>query len=520
MRTSDEWATPDLAAVARVLQDTTGLIFPPNRREPAEAGMRRAMAHLGVDAFDLRRAIAVPGIARDTLVTELTVGETFFFRESGQLDFLRDSVLPSLRDSIGDARPLRMWSAGSATGEEAYSLAMVLREAGWSWPASILGTDLVPARLAAARRGRYTHWSMRGVPEAAIDRYFVRQDKYFLVREDIRTSVEFRVLNLADDDYPSSSSGVGLMDVIFCRNVLIYFDKPNVESIVRRLLASLAPDGWLFLGASDPAIADLVQCEVVLTGAGLAYRPLPPGSVMSRRADLATPVSTLVVDNAVFEPFTPPTGFNTKSMDEVDYASPAIDTYTVPHDADEKPAVVEETSAVPARGFAELYDGGDYSAAASAARLAIEGGDTSERAWTLLIRSLANEGRLEAAGEAAAAALDYHGMSAEVSYLNGMLLAQSGRHADAAAAFKRSLYLDARFAIAHLALGDALFAVGDPAAARRAYSNAEAVLRTMGTDSVVSGADGLPVARLLHIARYHLQRLPDARTPVSRRGVA
>jgi chemotaxis protein methyltransferase CheR len=511
-RTKDEWDDPELAAVARVLQETTGLVFPPNRREPAEAGMRRAMTQLGFDAFDLRRAIAVPGDARDALVTELTIGETFFFREAGQLDYLRDSVLPRLLESIGGRRPLRIWSAGTATGEEVYSLAMVLREASWPHPAALLGTDLVPARLAAARRGRYTHWSMRGVSDTLIDRYFKRQNEYFVVRDDIRSGVELRAMNLAADEYPSPTSGVMDMDVIFCRNVLIYFDKPNVEAIARRLLASLTPDGWLFLGASDPAIADVVPCEVVLTGAGLAYRPLAerdaragrtPWQSASDRLASSAHLGAEPIEVAPLSTLPPVPAAHTRRL-------PVF--VDVPIAGERDHALLTDQPAARPESYDDLYARGEYSLAADAARRAVESGDASERAWTVMVRSLANEGKLAPAGEAAAAALDNHALSAEVTYLSGMLLAQGGRHADAAQAFKRALYLDARFVIAHLALGDALFAAGDSTSARRAYANAESLLRSMNDEDPVAGADGIPAARLLHIARYHLQRLPDSRT--------
>jgi chemotaxis protein methyltransferase CheR len=480
----------DFAAIAAVLQETTGLVFPPNRRQPAQAGMRRAMNQLGLDAIDLRHAIAAPGHARDTLVTEITTGETFFFREPEQIDFVRDSVLPALRGRLDETRPLRMWSAGSATGEEAYALAMLLKEVAWPWPSVVLGTDLVPARLATARRGRYSQWSMRGVPEAMIERYFERQDKHFLVREDIRSGVEFRALNLAADEYPSAGSGVIDMDIIFCRNVLIYLDAPNVEAIARRLLASLAPDGWLFLGASDPAIADVVSCEVVLTGAGIAYRRLPEGDAVPRYS--ASP--------------------DAANGSVASIVWPTLHAVADGRSESNSPLAAKGDTTRVLESYEEAYGRGDYGRAASAAREAIKGRAASENAWTVLIRSLANEGNLEAAGEAAAAALDHYPVSAEVNYLNGVLVAQSGRHMQAAAIFRRALYLNPEFAIAHLALGESRLAVGDATGAHRAYTNAESVLRNLTPDAVVAGADGLPTARLLYIARYHLQRLPDGRT--------
>ena len=180
---------------------------------------------------------------------------------------------------------------------------------------------------------------------------------------------------------------------------------------------------------------------------------------------------------------------------------------------DEEPrSEIDATHASLPESFEALYRRGDYGSAAVAAQRSIERGEATDRAWTVLVRSLANEGKLAAAGEAAAAALDNHGMSAEMTYLSGMLLAQAGRHGDAAATFKRALYLDPNLAIAHLALGDALTSIGDDSAARRAYVNAELLLKTMGAEDAVAGADDLPAGRLLQIARYHRQRLPSVAT--------
>src|SRR5689334_2406182 len=112
------WSHPEFAIIASELHTAAGLVFPPNRRESAEAGMRRAMASSGLsDPRDLRHAVASRDEVREALITELTVGETFFLREPGQFDFIKSTVLPTLRDTIGQRR-LRLWSAGCATGEE------------------------------------------------------------------------------------------------------------------------------------------------------------------------------------------------------------------------------------------------------------------------------------------------------------------------------------------------------------------------------------------------------------------
>ena len=458
--------------------------------------MRRAMAAACIsDPRELRHAIRAAGAARDILITELTIGETFFLRENGQFDFLKNTVLPELRATAAD-RPLRMWSAGCATGEEAYSLAMTLNESDWPGQASILGTDLAFARLVAARRARYTAWSMRGVSETVITRYFEQTGKHFLLRSEIRKAVEFRVLNLASADYPSLGSGIEQMDVIFCRNVLIYFDMATIADIAARLVASLAPGGWLFLGASDPSIAEFVRCEVVLTGAGLAYRP--PGTTPGDRAPS-------------FSDFSRSTSFHIDPpvLDELVAEGPileralAIDTTVVPF-TDLSPPDGEAAS--PDDSCEAAYSGADYEAAARLARAAIDSGDDREAIWIVLVRSIANRGDLEAAGHACAAALDRHRMSVELTHLHGVLHAEAGRYGDAAAAARRALYISPQYTMAHLALGDALSRTGDPNA-RKAFRNAEMLLEVLAPATPVPGGDGAEAGQLLRIARFRLETL-------------
>lgn len=497
---SAEWSNPEFEAIAKALHRSAGLVFPANRRESAEAGMRRAMAAGCLsDPRDLRQAVAGAGETRDALITELTIGETFFFREPGQFEFIRSTVLPGLRPIAGGRR-LRAWSAGCATGEEPYSLAMLLREAAWPAPASILGTDIAAARLASARRARYTGWSMRGVSDAIITRYFERRGKQFILRPDIRRSVEFGVLNLAAPEYPSAASGVEQMDIILCRNVLIYFDIATVAAIATRLIASLAPGGWLFLGASDPAIAELVPCEVVTTGAGIAYRP----------ASTATTVRG----------FTPPpddswmrgTGLDTFSeADAPELEWPAsITASSLPAAEVADLKAVPDDAASPHESYESAYDQGDYDAAAELARAAIDRAEPDESAWIVLARSLANRGLLAEAGEACAAGLDRHRLSKELTLLHAILLSEGGRHAEAAAAARRALYLDPHFTVAHLALGDALARTGNPGAARRAFANAESQLLGLEPEAPVTGGDGAVAAQLLRIARFRLEMLGEA----------
>jgi chemotaxis protein methyltransferase CheR len=473
--------------VLALVCERTGLSFPPSRRTLAEAGVRRMAERAAVaDPLRYRELLVSDPAAMDELVAELTVGETYFFREPEQLAFIRKRVLPELQERRDLAAPMRVWSAGCASGEEAYTLAILLCEAGVR-SMRVLGTDLSRERLARARQARYTRWSLRGLPAELMPRYFRRRGNEFEVTPFLRQPVEFGVLNLAEDAYPSISTGVWGMDLILCRNVLIYLDRDTVAKVARRLVDSLSDTGWLFLGASDPPIGELVACEVVMTGAGLAYRKRPTGRAImppAPRAGLAQPA--------------PP---------QREPAVPPLPRPIPPRPAEPTPPA---PAAMEADDAAARYAAGDYAGAADAAARQTARDPGEVGAWILRIRALANQGRLAEAGRACAEALERHPRHAELLYLHAVLLCEAARFGDAAAAARRALYLDRSLAVAHLALGTALARIGDRAGARRAMRNAERLLAAMPPQTPVPAADGEPAGRLAEIARVQQRLLMEA----------
>jgi len=189
----------------------------------------------------------------EALAIHLTVGETYFFRDPASFDALASQVLPELiaaRRAAG--RRLRVWSAGCASGEEAYSLAIVLARLIPDldrWDVQVLGTDIHPGRLAIAAQGLYEDWSFRGLSAAAPDEYFERQaDGRLQVRPALRRLVSFGYLNLAEAPVPGQLDG---MDLVLCRHVLMYFAPACIERVLRRMHHTLAADGWLALASIE-----------------------------------------------------------------------------------------------------------------------------------------------------------------------------------------------------------------------------------------------------------------------------
>ncbi|MBC7673635.1 MAG: protein-glutamate O-methyltransferase CheR [Polaromonas sp.] len=515
-RATSGFSNPAFARIGELAQLHAGLVFPPNRQPSAEAGMRRAMSALRIGEPDaLLRAFQTPGDARDAVLAELTVGESYFFRDEAQLELLTSDIIPARLESHGASRPLRIWSAGSASGEEAYTLAIMLREQKWPHPARILGTDIALPRLAAARRGRYTRWALRGVSSERIARWFAHDSAQYDLDPSVRKMVEFRPLNLVADDYATPERGAGGFDLVLCRNVMIYFELEMVAHIARGLLDSLAPDGWLVLGASDPMLVHLVPCEAVMTESGVAYRR--PGrthptvlTVPARALHAVAHEPVLHVLPAVLVDRTPSLSselaLRLASPVLAQDASPLADAIAPSSHGELLPPRADEESEHARAAYAIAdYPAAEAMAIAALAKAPVE--DVALALWIVAIRSVANQGRLNEAGELCARSLELHPLSAELQYLHATLLTEAGWFSDAAAASRRAIYLDRAFVMAHLLLGDVLARTGDPAAARIAFANVLHLLANTEADAAAAAADGVPVARLRQVAELRLRTL-------------
>jgi chemotaxis protein methyltransferase CheR len=197
------------------------------------------------------------GAGADALTAEvveaMTTNETFFFRDKIPFDHLRESVLPALIRARGARRSLRIWCAASSTGQEPYSIAMCIKEMGSAlagWRTEIVATDLSLAVLEKSRAGLFSQFEVqRGLPIQLLVKYFSQSGELWQVNADIRAMVQHRQLNLLQD-----FSHLGTFDVIFCRNVLIYFDQATKAGIFARLAKMLEPDGVLALGAAESVV--------------------------------------------------------------------------------------------------------------------------------------------------------------------------------------------------------------------------------------------------------------------------
>jgi len=494
-----------LLPVLDVLRERAGLVFGDSRRDVALTAVRRAMEAAGTDdAAAYLARVRRGGAALDALLAEATVGETYFFRHPEQWEVVRRQALPEIVSRRG-GRPLRGWSAACSTGEEAYTLSIVCQEEGIGADRrSIVGTDISRPRLEAARAARYGRWALRDVPAATVAKHFTRRGDEWRLNPDVREGVEFRALNLVEDDWPSPASGIGEMDLIFCRNMLIYLDRPSVRRVAERLIAALSDDGWLFPGPSDPPLADYVRCEVIVTPAGLVYRKRAPGL----RSSYPPPAPATAVEPSPRAPWADPAPPATAIEPNRPIQRPAPPRATT---NGARPSVVPPAPAADERDRigggdgdsdpGRLYAARDYERAAAEAGARIARGTADEATWIVRVRALANRGRLAEAEAAVATALERFRASAELHDVHALLLSGAGRTREAAAALRQALYLDPGLVVAHVRMAEAQARLGNPDAARRSLRTAESLLAALPPDAAVPASDGTPAAHLLRTVR-------------------
>jgi chemotaxis protein methyltransferase CheR len=251
-------SNPDLTRLRTLIYSQAGINMGPDKKTMLELRIRHRMRSLEIDSFAdyCEFLFSRRGQSEELIhfLDAVTTNKTDFFREPNHFAFLTKSALPMLDSDCGHLRPLLVWCAGCSTGEEAYTLAMVLSEyahAHSGFRFKILATDICTRVLDKANRAIYQTDDLSPVPAELRRKYFVRSrdrgSNLVRVVPELRDLIEFRRLNFMENDYAIGPQA----DVIFCRNVIIYFDRTTQEQVLRKLVHHLAPGGHLFLGHSE-----------------------------------------------------------------------------------------------------------------------------------------------------------------------------------------------------------------------------------------------------------------------------
>lgn len=257
---SSEISADDFQRFSKLIYNSCGIKMPPHKKTMLESRLRKRLRSLGMSSFEeySKYVFSDDGMEKEliSLIDVVTTNKTDFFREAAHFDFLTETALPYLMNTygIGLDRPLRIWSAGCSTGEEAYTMAMVLSEVATAIPEfrfSILATDISTLVLNKARQGIYTMDRVEPVDLALKKKYLLRgkgdQENMVRVVPELRSLINFRRVNFLEDDFGINQS----LDIIFCRNVIIYFDQQTQKTLLHKLTGHLNPGSYIFMGHSE-----------------------------------------------------------------------------------------------------------------------------------------------------------------------------------------------------------------------------------------------------------------------------
>ncbi len=471
-------ADEHLAALSQVVADRMGLHFPRERWVDLERGIAAAAKAEQRHPDDYAQRLLAAPLNRETtefLARFLTVGETYFFREKRSFEILAEQVLPELVHTCQKyERKLRIWSAGCCTGEEAYSLAILLDRLfpGWAEKhVSILATDMNPSFLEKAARGVFSSWSFRNAPPWLQSGYFKEIDsRNFEIGPRIRERVTFARHNLAEDTYPSMTTGTHALDLILCRNVMMYFSPKKTSEAVRSFHRCLVEGGHLLVSATEISSQLFSQFTSLPFGEAVFYRkdkkpfaaPLSPPaeSVLSAPPIMTVPALLLPV--------------------------------IVPAEVLEMPKIEKQS---PYQAALALFEQGNYGAAAEKleADSALTG---SAEKSALMARICANLGRLSEARAWVEKALGADKLDPGLHYLHALILQEQGAPDEATMALKRALYLNPKLVVAHFALGNLAAREGKPEEADRCFGNVLSLLSDYPLRAVLPHSDGLAASRL------------------------
>lgn len=562
-----------LSEVSQAVASQLGLHFPAERWADLARALAKAAPTLGFkDGQSCARWLleSKSGEKRiESLAGYLTIGETHFFRDEKLFAVLEHELLTEMVASRKDSsRHLRIWSAGCATGEEPYTIAMVLNRmlVDWrGWNVTILATDINRAFLQKASDGVYGQWSFRSVTDSVKERYFKTNGDGFVLSPEIKGMVSFGNLNLAKDPFPLAANGTESMDVIFCRNVLMYFTPDTQRKVLASFYECLVDAGWLIV---SPAEACLVTHEhllpvnrpgvVLFRKQTTAKRPIfnfTPVAQPSTPRALETPATWTPTAHAEpvellpKPPLRPAVSLNGQTVGPPSVPVTRLETppkvserapfpFEEPVPPEEEPLQSEpgtkrtssaecEPLGIPDRpsddAFApyiegmELFDDGLYQEAADKFFCILDrdcGQETDRNtAMSLLTKSYANMGKLDDALRWCEKTIAADKLNPCTHYLHGTILHELGRLDDAVRAMTSAVFLDPDFAIAHFALGTLSRQLGRRDESNRHYRTALVVLEAYNGDHVVPGSEGMTAGRMVEIIQAMIDKeRPNGRT--------
>ncbi len=421
----------------------------------------------------------------EVLASYLTIGETYFLRVQKSFEFLERIFIPNLLQNKGrDGKQLRIWSAGCASGEEPYTIAITLLRTIPNikdWNITILATDINPVLLKKAEKGIYSKWSFRNNPGWFFSGYFKKVgDSRYQILPKVKNMVTFAPLNLVKDMYPSLINNTNAMDIIFCRNVMIYFSQTGIKEVVNRLYKSLLPGGILIVS------------------------PVETSNVLSKKFSKIDYCGQTIYQKEIIE--------QVKVKTYNRFVPEFSHTDEIVKDTANKNAVIKDNIPEKLPIDNRIKQVSNYEQAVALFKqglfeqaeklltsLLIHDKKNQKQIVTLLAKTKANIGKLDEARLLCERGLALDKSDYSLYYLIATILQEQGNDEEAISSLKKAIYIDHNFALAHFLLGNINVKKGHNSTGKKYFNNAIKILSHYNPDEIVPESDGLTVGRFTEI---------------------
>lgn len=474
-----------LEKLSEFITYSLALYFPKERWDDLERNIIAASKEFGytnVNTF-IERIISSP-LSREhaeILASHLTISETYFWREPKTFDALEQKIIPELiRLRQKQDKRIRIWCAGCSGGEEPYSIAIALHKIIpdiKDWNISILATDINPKILKKAKAGEYKQWSFRGEPRWLKDFFFISKGNgQFEIIPEIKKMVRFEYLNLAEDVFPFPLNYTNAMDIIFCRNVLMYFTQERFRQVAKGFYNSLLQGGYLVVSASELSVHNFPDFTPVNVPGFVLYQK-SSGKVKKLNKKITT------------SSFLEPDNFNIPKIQTFKIENKHIAKERIGEDKSE--LIIESKKPITEINQEENIDN---------QKIAEKTADEHIQ----IIKSFANKGELSKAIEFCKEALLIFKLDQRIYYLHSTILQENMQTEEAVTELKRAIYIDPDFLLPYFSLGNIYQKQGNLKAAKRCFQNAIDLLSKCNQDDMLFESDGLTAGRFKEIINASL----------------
>lgn len=497
-----------------------GLNFTENRNKELYGKMENASGAFGFSEVDkfidwlINRKIDNSQVEK--LASFLTIGETYFQRERKALDFLEYEFLPKLiHERRGKHQYLKIWSAGCSSGEEPYSIAIMLKRLLSNiddWNITLKATDINPNFLAKAKKGEYTEWSFRGIDDSFKKKYFKNTGKgSYEIKSDIKEMVDFSFLNLISDDYASPENNISSYDVILCRNVMIYFSNEGIRSVTSRFYDSLSKGGVLLL---SPVESTHLICSKfnrtfknsvtiysktdVKNDKALPFISLNNASSMSDRSCLFSG------NNKTNKKVIPAVGKNSSSLMSGVRAKSNLNNNKTELQNRSSLDKIEGQKEISFEALLKAYKQGNTNYVEDSLKNIIENTKDLKK-YLLLAKIYLDKMKLRLAEELCLKVIGKDKINAEAHYLLGNVYYEDDRAEEAIESLKKSVFLEPDNALSYYLLGNIYFSRGNGVDSERCFKIVNRILSELKGDNALSLYEDVTVQKLKETVETYLK---------------